>query len=422
MTKQILAAAALSLAAFSAKAQTVVTDTVILGTGYVDQVWYSLANDEVNRSPKANWDLGFAANGTMSADILVNTTGSGAIWAYPKSDISGWSSVDTSGLSTWSKMQNAETEWYGALGRYADPSNPFDLGWGVYDLSTHIVSGDSIYIVKTQGGAFKKLFINQLAGSTYTFTYANLDGSDSTTSELMKTTYSGKNHGYFSLDTKTAVDREPDASDWDLTFCQWNSQLGGSIVTGVLQNDTVKVALAKVDPATRASYTNYAPYTFSTNINGIGYNWKTFTGSTYTYNDSSIYFVRTNNGDIWKMTFTNFISGASGNGSIIFTKQMLHSTTSIGDVVNNSNATVAVTPNPVAFGQSVSVVYNFEKAVNNASLAVYDITGRIVLNTQLENNGGLHAYTFATGNLSAGTYIVNVIADNQRVQQKFIVQ
>lgn len=426
--KKTLLIAAMSVACMGAKAQGVIVDTVYMGGGYANQVFYSLPDDETGTSAKNNWDLGFKTGG-FSSDILVNTSGTGAIWLYPKSDKSGWSAVDTAGLSKWSKGYNAETEWMGALGRYLDPAivDGTDLGWGKYDMTTHIVSGDSIYIVKTQAGNFRKLIINKLTSATYTFTYANLDGSDSTTSTLSKATYTGKNRGYFSLDTKTAIDREPMTTAWDMTFCQYatadyaSAGMPGYTVTGILVNDTVKVALAKVQPSLRAGYTSYAAHTFGDNINGIGYNWKTYdmTGGVYKLNDSSVYFVKRNNGDIWKMIFTNF---TSTDGGVYFSKQLIYTAGVSVKETAVANTTVVLSPNPVVGGQNISVVYNLDQRVEDAAVTVYDLSGRVIISSRLETAAGMHAFTFPTANLAAGTYVVNVIAGTEKSQQKFIVQ
>lgn len=422
MKKQLLLSA-FSIAALTATAQTVITDTVIMGAGYANQIWYSLPGDEVGTQPKNNWDIAFRASGGMSSDIMVNHSGGGMVWAYPKANKTGWATVDTTGLSTWVGQYNSETEWTGALGRYANPTDAFDLGWGVYDMGTHYVNGDSIYIVKTQTGKFKKLIIDRLASGTYTFTYANLNGTDSTTSTLSKSAYSLKNYGYFNLDTKAAVNREPLTEDWDMVFGQYSSgdyaSMGfdGYTVTGVLVNDTLRVAKAVVDPTTRATYNAYSALTFSDNINGLGYNWKSTSG---VIKDSNVYFIRRNNGDIWKLNFTGWISGVSGNGSTIFTKQRLFST-SITEKAT-SNTTLALSPNPATNGQNVSIVYNFDASLNTAVANVYDMTGRVALTQQLETTKGLHAYTFNSSNLIAGTYIISVVADGQATHQKFIVQ
>lgn len=422
MKKQLLITV-LSIAAFATKAQSVVTDTVVMGAGYANQVWYSLADDEKGVQAKNNWDIAFRASGGMSSDIMVNHSGGGTIWAYPKANKSGWASVDTTGLSLWIPQYNMETAWNGALGRYADAANPYDLGWGIYDMGSHNVNGDSIYIVKTQTGNFKKLTIDKLASGTYTFTYANLDGSGSTTSTLAKSAYSTKNYGYFNLDTKTAIDREPAAEEWDLVFGQYSTGdyasmgIAGYTVTGVLVNDTLKIAKAVVDPTTRATFNAYGPLTFSDNINGLGYNWKSTSG---VIKDSNVYFVRTNNGNIWKLNFTGWISGATGNGSVIFTKQLL-TAVSIKETMK-SNTTIGLSPNPAVNGQNINIVYNFDANVNSAIAQIYDMTGRVVMTQQLETSKGLHAQILNSGNLNSGIYIISVVADNQATQQRLIVQ
>lgn len=422
MKKQLLTLAFMSAAAGSF-AQTVVTDTVILGAGYANQVWYSLSNDEQGTQPKNNWDLGFRIQGSISSNILVNHSGSGSLWLYPKSDKSGWTSVDTTGLSTWSGLYNAETEWTGALGRYVNTADPFDLGWGVYDMGTHHVVGDSLYIIRTQSGTYKKLIIDRLASGTYTFTYANLDGSDSTTSTLGKAAYADKNYAYFSLDTKTAIDREPYTQDWDLVFGQYvtgdyaSMGMPGYVVTGIQMNDTVEAVLAKVDPAVRATYVDYSAHTFSRNINTIGYNWKRYTGGTYVLNDSSIYFVRTNNGNVWKLILTGF---ASADGSIIFSKERLSSVSILE--ADKVKATLAVVPNPAMGNAPVEIVYHFTAAPDKAFVQVYDLTGRLVSSAPLSTSVGLHSTLLSTQSLQTGTYIVRLVANNQSVQQKLIIQ
>jgi hypothetical protein len=427
MKKQLLFAAAMTIAITGATAQ-VVLDTVSLGSGYANQIWYSLPDDEQGSQAKNNWDLAFRTSGSMGSSIMVNHSNGGALWAYPKADKAGWATVDTNGLSTWPAQYNMETKWTGALGRYADISNPYDLGWGIYDLGTHYVIGDSIYILKTQTGAFKKLVINRLASGTYTFTYANLNGTDSTTSTIAKSAYSTKNFGYFNLDTKMAIDREPAKDNWDLVFGQYSTGdyattmgIAGYTVTGILVNDTLQIAKAKVDPATRATYNTYSAHSFSNAINEIGYNWKSYDGATMTYklNDSAVYFVRRNNGDIWKLILTGF---ASSTGSTMFSKEKIFTATSINESVDKSHATVIVSPNPAYGSQNVNIVYHFDEKVSDAMINIYDLSGRVVLTAPLENSAGLHAYTIYGNALNSGVYILSVVADNHKMQQKLIIQ
>lgn len=411
------------LAVLPSFAQTTITDTVVLGAGYANQIWYHLPTDEVGSQLKNNWDLGFRISGSMSSDILVNTTGSGAIWRYDKGNAASWASVDTNGLSTWPGLYNSEKAWIGALGRYTDPSNAFDLGWGLYDMGTHNVIGDSIYIVRTQTGSFKKLLIEKLASSTYTFRFANLDGSSESTATLSKSAYAGKKYAYFNLDSKTPLDREPLTDNWDLLFGQYPTAdyasmgIAGYTVTGVLANDTLKIAPAVVDPSLRTSYAAYTAHAFSEDINGMGYNWKTTAG---VIRDSNVYFVRRNNGDFWKICFTGWISGVSGNGSVIFNKTQLTST-GIKEQGNQYNS-FALAPNPANSLQFVQFVYHFEAPVTEARVLVNDYSGRVVYSADLESASGMHVHAFRVGDLSAGIYIVTLVADGERIAQKLIIQ
>src|ERR1043165_9800870 len=147
----------------------VVADTVSVGATYANQVWYSLQNDDQGTAPKNNWDLAFDASG-FGSTILINSITGTTLWNYPKADTAGWTTVDTTGVSTRQARYDSDKSWAdGAMGRYADPANANDLDWGVYNLTTHVVTGDSLYIIKLSDGSYRKLCIQTLSGSVYTF-------------------------------------------------------------------------------------------------------------------------------------------------------------------------------------------------------------------------------------------------------------
>lgn len=144
---------------FSAHSQTII-DTVSTGATYANQVWYSLANDNQNSAPKNNWDLAFDVSGQGST-ILINSITGTTLWNYPSADTSGWNSIDTSGINTWSKRWNSDTSWaMGAIGRYASLTNANDLDWGIYSQITHDVTGDSLYVIKLANGSYKNYTLN----------------------------------------------------------------------------------------------------------------------------------------------------------------------------------------------------------------------------------------------------------------------
>jgi hypothetical protein len=422
MKKLILSAALASLAG-AASSQTVIADSVYLGTSYANNVWYSLANDSVGAQPKNNWDLAFETATMPGVGILLNTAIGDRLYAYPKSDTSGWATVDTSGLSTWKPRFNSDKNW--SFGAFNQTFNGFDVGWGGYDINTHIITGDSIFIVKLVNGStttWKKIIIQDLTAGTFHFKFADLNGANTVTQSASKGGYASKNLFYYNMTTNTYIDREPATANWDLWFGQYSdsvttSQGNPSPVTGVLANTGVQ--LAKVYPvANKATYTDYASATFSDMINTIGYDWKPFVNGVYSIKDSTVYFVKSKDGSIWKLLFTGF--GGSADGKIAFTKQRLLGA-SIPVVNGNTPATLAVYPNP-AQGQNATLVYSFEQRLYNASVVVTDMAGRSVFTSQLESAAGLHTLQLPTAALPSGLYNITLNTAAGRVQQKLSVR
>ncbi len=414
MKKQLLTALLL-LAGAGVKAQT--NDSVLLTTGYANQVWYSLENDEQATAPKNNWDLAFDMK-AITSSIHINTVAGINLWAYPKSNASGWASVDTNGLGTWVKRYNSDTSWsLGAMGNYANPSDPTDLDWGKYDVSTHIVTGDSIYILKLQNGDYKKLIIESLSSGTFTFKYANLDGSGLQNATIVKSNFPGKNFAYYSLQNNMALPptREPDADKWDLIFTQYTAFIPQAYtVTGVLHNRGVRVAEVN-NLSDKNTYKNYGAHTMESAINIIGYDWKSYTGSGYKLKDSTAYFVKAVDGSIWKMIFTGF---ASTDGKSVFSKEKLLSVGISG--INVPVASMAIYPNP-APASHVNIVYNVEQSLESVVMTVQNIHGAIIYTVQLDGSIGLHQYDFNQP-LATGTYVVAIRTKEGNMVQKLVVQ
>lgn len=394
----------------------VVTDTVSLGAGYADQVWYSLENGVQGSAPKDNWDIAFCAD-LMDASIIINSAAEVTLWLYPHSDTSGWETVDTTGMTSWTPRYNSDTSW--SLGAFNLPlsSNPFDMGWGIYNTATHYVTGDSLYIIRLTNGDYKKLWLQQLADGAYDFKYANLDGSSLQNASIVKADYTGINFIYYSMQTNTVIDREPVSADWDLLFTQYTAFIPTPYnVTGVLTNYGVTVADVRgiADPET---YNDYASQAFLTPINTIGYDWKTYSGA-WGIEDSLLYFVKSNTGDIWKVVFTGFDGSSSGSSS--FAKEKL-ATTAITDIQGEALANLAVYPNP-AKGVYVNAVYNFENAVSSAVLSVIDITGKHIYSGALETTAGMHSAALPVSGMEAGIYFVIIEFDGNRIQQKLMIR
>jgi hypothetical protein len=390
-----------------------VNDSVFLGAQYANQVWYSLANDEQGTSAKNNWDIAFEIN-SITSSILLNSANGNTLWVYPNSDINGWNAIDTTGITTWPKLYNSDLAWeMGAFNVNIDPFDAADLGWGVYNTSNHQVVGDSLYIIKLSNGAYKKLWIEKLANSVYTFKYGNLDNTGEETKTIAKADFTGKNFGYFSIQNGAQVNREPLAANWDLTFTQYTAFVPVAYtVSGVLTNKTTGVV--KVYPVNDPStYKDYASQTFGDKINTLGWAWKTYnmTLGAYIIEDSTVYFIKDGNDDVWKLIFTGF---ASNNGKFVFSKEKLTSSVGINAPLKNNFFTLY--PNPASAG-TVSIVMDMAA---DATVNIMDMSGK-VLNTQTLQGNGLSAHTLSTQGLANGLYMVQVAMGNKVFTQKLAI-
>lgn len=403
--KKIILSAIVALCATIAYAGTV-TDTVTTGLSYTNQIWYSLPNGSVKSTPKDNWDVAFQIYG-YAASVLVNTQ-KGMLAFQSPYVVADWASVDTAGMDAWQKLQNSDTSWnYGALN--TNPDGNYDLGWGVYDMNTHYVTGDSIFVLKlANSGAWIKFRMNELANGSYSFTWANLDGSNEQTASVSKNSYTGKNFAYFSLANNSPLDNEPLSAEWDVTFTKYITPIfsqGEWIpygVTGLLQNKNVNAV--KAYPVADVNNVNYGSFNFQSAINTIGYDWKSYDMNTSSYMvlDSAVYFVKRSNGDIWKIIFLEF--GGSANGNYIFSKELVFTaTTSVEE--NTSTQWLSVFPNPTK-GQ-FNLVFNSNE-VTHSTLRIFDLSGRLLLEDNLLLQNGINQHTINTGNLQQGVYLLSL--------------
>jgi hypothetical protein len=201
-----------------------------------------------------------------------------------------------------------------------------------------------------------------------------------------------------------------------------------SPVTGILHNTGV-MAVKVTNLPKKDTVTNWnTPWTtgqFKTATNVIGYDWKTLVSSApviYAIKDSTIYFVRAVDEEIWKITMTGF--GGSTDGKIAFSKEKLADSTnppaSVKNAAGKTLATVAVYPNPATSGADVKVVYAFDVTNTTAVVRVFDITGKMVYTSALEKEAGMHYHQLPV--LNSGNYIISVETENGRTTQKLAVQ
>lgn len=401
-----------------------VADTVSTGGGYTNQVYYKLSDGSRTIALNEEWDLGFQT-GLMTAGVHFNNVATNRfIYAYPNAAANdlAFDDFDTTGYTSWKQLYNTETSWdNGALNTTAAGSQ-FDYGWGSYDVVTHGLVGDSLYLVK-KGSTLYKLWIKaKPATNSYIFRYADFFGNVDVTDTVFCNNYSGKNLVYYNLTTGQVIDREP--ADWQLLFTRYFTFIQGQYyrVAGALSNAGVQVAQVG-GLADTANFTDTTGAPFSTDINIIGSDWKTINGNNDGYNilDSTVYFVLTQNNELYKIIMTDFDGGAAlgGNGTSYFTKQLLSPTLA---VVESPITNTTLYPNPTANGQATTLVYSLNANSANASVAIYDLAGKLVSNQLVNGQTGLHTMQLPTEQLAPGMYIVNLLVNNASQNIKLIVR
>ena len=393
----------------SPQAQTV---QISMGNNYANQVFYSMQNGEIKNISNDNWDLAFTTD--QYASTIRTNDGKGVeLYTYHLGDTSDWQNINVSITNNLSSgMYNSEISWYDGAFENNSLGHP-DYGWGVYNMINHNVTGDSLYIIKTINGNWKKIWIKELTtAGEYIFKLANLDGSNEITQSILKTNYTDKNFIYFSIDQNTIIDREPISSEWDITFTKYISPVQATPypVTGVLINSNTEVAKATgvTDPLT---YFDYSNHNFNNEINSIGYDWKSYQGS-FVVDANRCYFIKDKNENIWRLVFNSFDGMSTGN--IEFNTELIFNTSSVN--INKTNS-LNVFPNPTT--QNTNLIFDFEE---ECLINIYDISGLKVYSKQL-NSEGLELINLPTEKFDAGLYFLVVYKENRVLaKEKLIVQ
>jgi hypothetical protein len=71
-----------------------VNDTLEMGSGYANDVYFSMSQGITKTSPRASWDIAFKTN-AFSASVLTNSTMGILLYTYPKAGLEAWTSLRT---------------------------------------------------------------------------------------------------------------------------------------------------------------------------------------------------------------------------------------------------------------------------------------------------------------------------------------
>lgn len=404
-------------------------EQVTVGPGYSQSVYYSLKDGSAQGHALSTWDIAFEVFGQTSAGIFVNegVANSNAaplpqVSLYLSDTSDFYAAIDTSMIGA--RLHNQELSWAeGAFNAAKDPQNPFDYGWGEYDVTTHQVVGNRVFILQLRDSSYKKIQINALAGGAFQFTYANLDGTGDTTQTLIRADFSGKTLAYFSFESETFLDLEPEA--WDLLFTRYTTPLDdgqGNIlqymVSGVLSGRDVQVAQAdSVDPNTVDPADYQEAYTEE--LTAIGHDWKSFDLNLFQWSvpEDRVYFIKTREDSLWKVQFIDFEGASTGTSTL--EKTPLGVLTHLSQDELKIKFAFNAYPNPAQ--GDFWVAYELPGTVKVARLELLDLQGRKVWERPLARQMGFHAQDIQT-QLPAGMYMLRLQLGQHMLADKLLIQ
>ena len=415
MIKQLLLISALAVSTLTSSAQ-VVSDSVTMGAGYSNQVFYQLSTGNKTIANAADWDLQFFSS-LFSASIRVNSGFDVELYAAASTDTINFATttLDTSSLTI---LRDGYATWETDAFTSQATGHP-NYGWGAYQGLGNLV-GLKVYAIKLTSSVFKKIWIKEFKTSgTITFTVADLDGSNSFTKTISRSAYSAKRHFYYDVENDSIYDSEPGKTDWELVFRKYSDQAGPQYynVTGALTNDGL--AIAQVNNTSIAdAQANWNTHTYDSTINIIGYDWKSFNMGTFSWDitDSLSFIMKDYTGDVYQLVFTG--TSGSSTGKMYFTKE-LFSTVSLEE--NSPVMNVGVFPNPA--NSFLTVNFELTDASVSTQIRIIDMNGRLV-KTIANNfmNSGVNQITTDISDLTQGVYFLQITAGNKSITKRVVKQ
>lgn len=387
------------------QAQSFTEQTIDLTASYENDVYYDLTDASGEEEEAKNWHLAF---GLGNGDATIHFQDSWGNKLYRTTfDVADWATIDTTGISVLTPLTNSTETWgVGALNQDpVDPSSGFDLGWGSYDLVTHHVNGSAVYIAEIDG-EYYKLFINHLKAGKYTFQYEKMTtGSTLVSKTITKADYSDRRLIHFNLVDDQVFEREPEMDEWQFVIGKY-IDFAPTVypVVGVRTRAGIEVAqVENTDPEN----VDYSTLTFGTEINTVGYDWKTFNMGTFSFDltEDLSYVLREEDGTLHHFYFSDYEGSSTGIVKLMYKAAAV----SVEEIEGNN--TILLASNPVLINESVKL--NLE---NCLQVQVFDQLGNLV--ESMQNPGSETLLSFS----KSGLYMIQAVFQNESVVEKLIVQ
>jgi hypothetical protein len=392
------------------------TVNLSLGAKYTNQVYYKLDSETKTEYLADSWDIAFLRTSNRNQSIRVND-GAGIEVFEAANSASEWANIDLADKANWKQLYNSDITR--SQGAFMEGSATF--GWGEYNPTTHTVNGTIIFVLKYADDTYKKFICESYLGA-YTIKYASWNSTtkiwdEDKTATISNTSNPAHNYNYFSLKTDQEVVAEPEATNWDFVFTKYYTEVsdgqGGSVkypVTGVLLSDNVTVATATGDDTSNLEY--------HSNINSIGYDWKALSATWQWEIDSNKkYYIKYENGTIYKLYFTDFEGSSTGNLEFKFENVTASLST---DSFYNDIAFTAY-PNPVNDDRTLKINFNNTSTNTKSTLEIYNIAGQSVFKTEISSKQSI-LKEVNLSSLNSGIYMMKFNSGSYQKTKKLILQ
>ena len=409
MKKILLTAFAIATTLCTIAQQTI---DVSMGAGYTSEVYYKLDTQTAITFQADSWDVAFLRNDDFNLSVRVNDGIDIKVFEVADTP-EQYGSVDVSNQNNWVELVNGNTNWED--GAFMQGSATF--GFGEYNPATNHVEGTIIYVLQYDDGSYRKMIIEDYFGA-YTFKYATWDGStwsSDTTATVANTSNPDNRYNYYSLQNNQEVVAEPSEDNWDFVFRKYTSFINppgqNYVVSGALHNPNVTVAQNQETSDADPNGLDYLE-----EINTIGYDWKSFTG-TWNIDSDQKYYMKYDNNTVYRMYFTDF--GGSASGDLSFVLQDVTDLLSFESV--SENLSFGMYPNPSLDG-TVTIVYeNKNTAAATNTIRVYAVNGAQVYKTTTLNNNGFFNKQLDLSFLDSGMYILQFDSGDTTISKKLIL-
>lgn len=391
---------------------------VSYGQSYKNQTFYRLTDDEVVSIDNNDWDIAFTTFGDSDAGVHVNESSvlfgaQTVLLLAPTNNFDDPINPD----DLTERLFNDEKSWdYGAFNSTRDVNDPDDFGWGTLDSGTGTVTGNTVFAIQFKDGSYKKLEIVSLENGVYNLRHADLDGGNETALTVDKADFPDADFAYLSLSSGETL---PSIEiDWDLAFLRYaapNDDGAGGMIqiasSGVLSAPGVEVAQADNVVVEEVEFAEYED-SLSTEIDVIGWDWKSFDNTSWALVDNRAYFVKTPNGAVWKLVFEDFDGSMTGN--VIFTKELAVST-GVGEI--SAFEKFVVYPNPAT--DEATLLFSVKNA-GAATLSLTNLFGQKVWSANYSAQAGLNAVQLPLEDLAAGQYLATIQFGNEILTEKLV--